>query len=114
MILDNKHAIIHGAGGPVGAAVGALCGQLARELGPHGVRVVWLRSNGVASDGGDPTERARSMLHRLASPEDVGEVAALPGLGPGGGDDRHRRQHHLRRRGRLTQRRWIIHGHRRT
>jgi NAD(P)-dependent dehydrogenase (short-subunit alcohol dehydrogenase family) len=61
------------------AAVDALCGQLARELGPHGIRVLWLRSNGVAAEGeGDnPTERERSMLNRLASPTDVGNVAAF-------------------------------------
>lgn len=61
------------------AAVDALCGQLARELGAHGIRVLWLRSNGVTANGDsdNPGERARSMLHRLASPEDVGNVAAF-------------------------------------
>jgi len=59
------------------AAVDALCGQLARELGPHGIRVLWLRSNGVAAEGENPTERQRSMLDRLASPADVGNVAAF-------------------------------------
>jgi 3-oxoacyl-[acyl-carrier protein] reductase len=70
-----------GMGGAMAAwaAVDALCGQLAREFGPHGIRVLWLRSNGVAGDedGDSPTERARSMLHRLASPADVGNVAAF-------------------------------------
>ena len=59
------------------AAVDALCGQLARELGPFGIRVLWLRSNGVSASGGDPAERERSMLHRLASPDDVGKVAVF-------------------------------------
>ena len=59
------------------AAVDALCGQLARELGPHGIRVLWLRSNGVIANGDNPTERERSMLNRLASPDDVGSVAAF-------------------------------------
>jgi 3-oxoacyl-[acyl-carrier protein] reductase len=59
------------------AAVDALCGQLARELGPHGIRVLWLRSNGVAGDDDNPTERERSMLNRLASPDDVANVAAF-------------------------------------
>lgn len=61
------------------AAVDALCAQLARELGPHGVRVLWLRSNGVSAtaDGGDPAERERSMLKRLASPDDVANVASF-------------------------------------
>jgi 3-oxoacyl-[acyl-carrier protein] reductase len=59
------------------AAVDAMCGQLARELGPHGIRVLWLRSNGLKSNGDDPVERERSMLNRLALPEDVGNVAAF-------------------------------------
>jgi NAD(P)-dependent dehydrogenase (short-subunit alcohol dehydrogenase family) len=59
------------------AAVDALCGQLACELGPHGIRVLWLRSNGVAGDEDNPTERARSMLNRLALPADVANVAAF-------------------------------------
>ncbi len=59
------------------AAVDALCGQLARELGPHGVRVLWLRSNGVVGDEDNPGERSRSMLNRLASADDVGKVAAF-------------------------------------
>lgn len=61
------------------AAVDALCGQLARELGPHGIRVLWLRSNGVIANGDsdNPGERARSMLNRLASPDDVANVAAF-------------------------------------
>lgn len=59
------------------AAVDAICGQLARELGPHGIRVVWLRSNGVQANGDNARERERTMLNRLASPEDVGNVAAF-------------------------------------
>jgi 3-oxoacyl-[acyl-carrier protein] reductase len=61
------------------AAVDALCGQLARELGPHGIRVLWLQSNGVTTnaDNDNPTERARSMLNRLASPADVASVATF-------------------------------------
>ena len=61
------------------AAVDALCGQLARELGPRGIRVLWLRSNGVTEDvrSGDAAERARSMLGRLASPSDAANVAAF-------------------------------------
>jgi len=60
------------------AAVDALSGQLARELGSHGIRVLWLRSNGVVEEGeDDPRERQRSMLNRLATPADVANVAAL-------------------------------------
>jgi 3-oxoacyl-[acyl-carrier protein] reductase len=60
MILRNSGVILTmtgsgvptaGMGGAMAAwaAVDALCGQLARELGPHGIRVLWLRSNGVAT-----------------------------------------------------------------
>jgi 3-oxoacyl-[acyl-carrier protein] reductase len=40
------------------AAVDALSGQLARELGSHGIRVVWLRSNGLSVNG--ETKRSES------------------------------------------------------
>jgi 3-oxoacyl-[acyl-carrier protein] reductase len=59
------------------AAVDALSGQLARELGSHGIRVVWLRSNGLSVNGENEAERERSILKRLASPDDVGNVAAF-------------------------------------
>src|SRR5207249_11568744 len=59
------------------AAVDALCGQFARELGPHGIRVLWLRSNGVTANPDDSNERERSMLNRLATTDDVGDVAAF-------------------------------------
>jgi 3-oxoacyl-[acyl-carrier protein] reductase len=59
------------------AAVDALSGQLARELGQHGIRVAWLRSNGVTANAEDEAERDRSMLNRSASLDDVGEVAAF-------------------------------------
>ena len=88
MVVRNSGVILTmtGSGAPTAgmggamtawAAVDALCGQLARELGPHGIRVVWLRSNGVAGDEDNPTERERSMLNRLASPGDVANVAAF-------------------------------------
>lgn len=79
LTLTGSGAPAAGMGGAMTAwaAVDALCGQLARELGPHGIRVLWLRSNGVAVDEDNPTERERSMLHRLASPDDVGNVAAF-------------------------------------
>jgi 3-oxoacyl-[acyl-carrier protein] reductase len=61
--------------------------QLAAELGPHGVRVVTLRSGGVPEslpDGGkgleDIVERtivSHTMLGRAATLEDVGNVAAF-------------------------------------
>jgi NAD(P)-dependent dehydrogenase (short-subunit alcohol dehydrogenase family) len=79
LTMTGSGAPTAGMGGAMTAwaAVDALCGQLARELGPHGIRVLWLRSNGVAGDGDNPTERARSMLNRLASPADVANVAAF-------------------------------------
>jgi 3-oxoacyl-[acyl-carrier protein] reductase len=79
LTMTGSGAPTAGMGGAMAAwaAVDALCGQLARELGPHGIRVLWLRSNGVAEEEDNPTERARSMLHRLASPDDVGNVAAF-------------------------------------
>lgn len=79
LTMTGSGAPTAGMGGAMTAwaAVDALCGQLARELGPHGIRVLWLRSNGVAVGGDDPSERERSMLNRLASPADVGNVAAF-------------------------------------
>jgi NAD(P)-dependent dehydrogenase (short-subunit alcohol dehydrogenase family) len=79
LTMTGSGAPTAGMGGAMTAwaAVDALCGQLARELGPHGIRVLWLRSNGVAGDEDNPTERQRSMLNRLASPGDVGNVAAF-------------------------------------
>jgi 3-oxoacyl-[acyl-carrier protein] reductase len=52
---------------------------LACELGPRGIRVLRLRSNGVMANGDsdNPGERARSMLNRLASPGDVANVASF-------------------------------------
>jgi 3-oxoacyl-[acyl-carrier protein] reductase len=78
LTMTGSGAPTAGMGGAMTAwaAVDALCGQLARELGPHGIRVLWLRSNGVA-DEDNPTERERSMLNRLASPDDVANVAAF-------------------------------------
>jgi 3-oxoacyl-[acyl-carrier protein] reductase len=77
-------------------AIESLCRQWAAELGPHGVRVVWLRTTGIpeALHGerfpdyerglGEMTRdeltawmRARTMLDRLTSLDDVGNVAAF-------------------------------------
>jgi NAD(P)-dependent dehydrogenase (short-subunit alcohol dehydrogenase family) len=79
LTITGSGAPTAGMGGAMTAwaAVDALCGQLACGLGPHGIRVLWLRSNGVAGDEDNPTERARSMLKRLASPDDVASVAAF-------------------------------------
>jgi enoyl-[acyl-carrier-protein] reductase (NADH) len=60
--------------------------QLASELGPHGVRVVTLRTGGVPEtipEGFDGRERIvgdiekMTMLGRAATLEDVGHVAAF-------------------------------------
>ena len=79
LTMTGSGAPTAGMGGAMTAwaAVDALCGQLARELGPHGIRVLWLQSNGVTVNADDPTERERSMLNRLATPDDVGNVAAF-------------------------------------
>jgi len=79
-------------------AIESLCRQLASELGPHGIRVVWLRSTGVpqaladidlfpdyGTRGGEGLTRdelidwleGKTMLGRLTSLEDVGNVAAF-------------------------------------
>ncbi|MFN2589629.1 MAG: SDR family NAD(P)-dependent oxidoreductase [Actinomycetota bacterium] len=78
-------------------AIESLCRQWAAELGPHGVRVVWLHTTGIpeaiAQDldffpdygtGGLMTRdellvwlKGRTMLNRLTSLEDVGNMAAF-------------------------------------
>jgi NAD(P)-dependent dehydrogenase (short-subunit alcohol dehydrogenase family) len=71
-------------------AIESLCRQWAAELGPHGVRVVWLRTTGIPEalhgerspdyerGSGEMTRdeltawmRARTMLDRLTSLDDV-------------------------------------------
>jgi 3-oxoacyl-[acyl-carrier protein] reductase len=76
-------------------AIESLCRQLARELGPRGVRVVWLRTTGIAEalSGGEqpdygmgttmsPEEHVawmegQTMLNRLTTLADVGNAAAF-------------------------------------
>jgi 3-oxoacyl-[acyl-carrier protein] reductase len=67
-------------------AVEAMRRQLASELGPHGVRVVTLRTGGVPEsvpEGFDGREaiaegiEQMTMLGRAATLEDVGNVAAF-------------------------------------
>ncbi len=78
-------------------AIESLCRQWACELGPHGVRVVWLRSTGLPESLADirfPDYGTRSgegmtrdeviawmqretMLHRLTSLAEVGNAAAF-------------------------------------
>jgi 3-oxoacyl-[acyl-carrier protein] reductase len=89
------------------AAIEAQCRQWASELGPQGVRVVWLRTTGLPEaipDTGDATTdlgtgygegmtreqiisgmREQTILKRLATLEEVGNVAsfmASDGAGP--------------------------------
>jgi NAD(P)-dependent dehydrogenase (short-subunit alcohol dehydrogenase family) len=68
------------------AAMEALRRQLASELGPHGIRVVTLRTGGVPEslpEGVDGREAITesivksTMLNRAATLEDVGNVAAF-------------------------------------
>jgi 3-oxoacyl-[acyl-carrier protein] reductase len=77
-------------------AIESLCRQLARELGPRGVRVAWLRTTGLPEaldDSGELTPdygagrltldehvawmRRSTMLNRLTSLAEVGEAAAF-------------------------------------
>jgi 3-oxoacyl-[acyl-carrier protein] reductase len=76
-------------------AIESLCRQWARELGPHGVRVVWLQTTGIPEalaheavpDYGTGREMTReehiawmrqgTMLNRLTSLADVGNAAAF-------------------------------------
>jgi 3-oxoacyl-[acyl-carrier protein] reductase len=67
-------------------AVEAMRRQLAAELGPHGIRVVTLRTGGIPEtlpEGFEGRERivetivAPAMLGRAATLEDVGHVAAF-------------------------------------
>jgi enoyl-[acyl-carrier-protein] reductase (NADH) len=85
--------------GGTGVAFDAMesqCRQWAAELGPHGVRVVWLLTTGIpeALQAGDNLQPAygtgaamtrdqlvrwmsdKTMLHRLATLADVGSAAA--------------------------------------
>jgi 3-oxoacyl-[acyl-carrier protein] reductase len=77
-------------------AIEALCRQWASELGPHGVRVVWLRTTGIpealhseifpdyGTGSGTMTRRqliawmeGKTMLNRLTSLAEVGNMAAF-------------------------------------
>jgi 3-oxoacyl-[acyl-carrier protein] reductase len=79
-------------------AMESLCRHWARELGPYGVRVVWLRTTGIPEalkdTGGEPQPdygtgarmtpeehiawmEGRTMLNRLTTLEEVGNVAAF-------------------------------------
>jgi 3-oxoacyl-[acyl-carrier protein] reductase len=65
--------------------VEAMRRQWACELGPHGIRVVSLRTGGIADSAPDTPEAERfrqqiadsTLLKRAATPEDVGRVAAF-------------------------------------
>jgi enoyl-[acyl-carrier-protein] reductase (NADH) len=83
--------------------------QLSAELGPHGIRVVTLRTGGIPEslpEGIGGRERivesieGPTMLGRAATLEDVGNVAAF--LRPGAHAHGGRRQHQLRGPDRLT------------
>jgi 3-oxoacyl-[acyl-carrier protein] reductase len=78
-------------------ALESMCRQLARELGPRGIRVVWLTTTGIPEalrDGGERHPdygtgtrmtaeehiawmRSGTMLNRLTSLEDVGNAASF-------------------------------------
>jgi NAD(P)-dependent dehydrogenase (short-subunit alcohol dehydrogenase family) len=62
------------------SALAGLCRQLASELGPHGVRVLWLLSPGSPDPSApleDDPEAATTLLHRRPRLEDVAHAAAF-------------------------------------
>jgi NAD(P)-dependent dehydrogenase (short-subunit alcohol dehydrogenase family) len=73
------------------AALAGLCRQLAAELGPEGIRVLWLLSPGSPGydsrdvedleppplDAGTSDDDAQTLLGRLPSYEDVANVATF-------------------------------------
>ena len=85
--------------------------QLAAELGPHGIRVVTLRSGGVPESLPEDTEGREGIIERtIVSQTMLGRAATLRGrrqrrgvrrVRPSPGDDRRHRQHQLRRAGGL-------------
>lgn len=78
-----RRAYPMGGFGVACAAIEGLTRSLASELGPSGIRVACLRSEGVAEGFGDGRSALRdviegdSMLRRLPTAGDVGDVAAL-------------------------------------
>lgn len=92
-----RQAIPHvGGTGVTFDAIESLCRQWATELGPHGIRVAWLRTTGIpdalhgdvfpdyGTGSGSMTREeligwlaSKTMLGRLTSLEDVGKVAAF-------------------------------------
>ena len=88
-------------------AIESLCRQWACELGPHGIRVVWLQTTGIPealSDTGDLSPdygtgsgegmtreahiawmQGKTMLNRLTTLADVGNVAAFMASDQAGG-----------------------------
>ena len=92
MLLENKIAVIYGAGGLISGfkvaldAIESLCRQWAVELGPHGIRVVTLKTGGVPETIPDSfAEKGEiaasieqdTLLGRAATLADVGNVAAF-------------------------------------
>jgi NAD(P)-dependent dehydrogenase (short-subunit alcohol dehydrogenase family) len=93
-----RHAIPEvGGTGVAFDAIESLCRQWAAELGPHGIRVVWLLTTGIPEALHDPGGSApaygtgrpmsgeefvgwlesKTMLGRLTTLADVGQMAAL-------------------------------------
>jgi NAD(P)-dependent dehydrogenase (short-subunit alcohol dehydrogenase family) len=60
------------------AALAGLCRQLAAELGPHGIRSLWLLSPGSPDHGGQADEAAGSLLlGRRPTYDDVANIAVF-------------------------------------
>lgn len=83
--LSGRDRRFHATGGfgTACAAIEGLSRSLAGELGPKGIRVVCLRSNGVPETWSQPQEKTRiymedsTALGRLPTLREVGEAAVL-------------------------------------
>jgi 3-oxoacyl-[acyl-carrier protein] reductase len=59
------------------SALAGLCRQLASELSPHGVRVLWLLSPGSPDSSAPDSQSPATLLRRLPSFDDVANAAAF-------------------------------------
>jgi 3-oxoacyl-[acyl-carrier protein] reductase len=59
------------------SALAGLCRQLASELSPHGVRVLWLLSPGSPDSSAPDSDSPDTLLRRLPSLDDVANAAVF-------------------------------------
>ena len=78
-MAGGREAIAHLGGSHVAwAALAGLCRQLAADLGPHGIRSVWLLSPGSPGHGGQAEEGPAGMLFgRLPTYQEVANIAVF-------------------------------------